>query len=202
VIVGFGTYREGLQALVQALRRGDLGAAREVAARGRELEGGQPGQLSYLAGFLADPPEGYLAAARAAMDRLAFTGALEHGDLPPLLQASLAQVVPSTFPEAFGMVAAEAAACGALPVCALHSGLAEVVETLAPALPEDLRPLLGFQRGPGAVEEIAERLLAWLGLDPAERERASAALSEVAHREYGWEHVAERVLEVIESPPS
>ena len=38
--------------------------------------------------------------------------------------------MPSTFPEAFGMVAVEAAACGALPVSAGHSGMREV---LAPA---------------------------------------------------------------------
>ena len=42
-----------------------------------------------------------------------------------------AMAVPSTFPEAFGMVAAEAAACGALPVVADHSGLGEVARTLA-----------------------------------------------------------------------
>ena len=80
--------------------------------------------------------------------------------------------MPSTFPEAFGMVAAEAAACGALPLSAGHSGMAEVTATLAPALPEELRPLLSFEVGPGAVEEIAEKLVAWLTLDPAERERA------------------------------
>ena len=47
-----------------------------------------------------------------------FTGRLEHDDLPDLLPACEAQVMPSTFPEAFGMVAAEAAACGALPLSA------------------------------------------------------------------------------------
>ena len=47
--------------------------------------------------------------------------------------------MPSTFPEAFGMVAAEAAACGALPVVARHSGLAEVAATLAEAVPEAAR---------------------------------------------------------------
>ena len=40
-------------------------------------------------------------------------------------------MAPSTFPEAFGMVAAEGAATGALPVVARHSGLAEVSSALA-----------------------------------------------------------------------
>ena len=85
--------------------------------------------------------------------------------------------MPSTFPEAFGMVAAEAAACGALPLSADHSGLAEVTATLAPALPEPLRALLSFEVGPRSVEEIAAKLVRWLTLDAAERGRARAALA-------------------------
>ena len=71
------------------------------------------------------------------------------------------------------MVAAEAAACGALPLSANHSGMAEVTATLGPALPERLRPLMSFEVGPGAVREIASKLVEWLQLDPAERERRS-----------------------------
>ena len=100
-----------------------------------------------------------------------FTGRLEHDDLPDLLPACEAQVMPSTFPEAFGMVAAEAAACGALPLSAGHSGMAEVTATLAPALEPQLRPLLSFDVGPQAVEQIAAKLIAWLTLD-AGRARA------------------------------
>ncbi len=52
VIVGFGTYREALGRFVDALRRRDLDDLREIAARGRELEGGPPGELKYLRAFL------------------------------------------------------------------------------------------------------------------------------------------------------
>ncbi len=102
-----------------------------------------------------------------------FTGRLEHDDLPGLLPACRAQVVPSTFPEAFGMVAAEAAACGALPLSAAHSGLAEVTTVLEQALDPALRPLLSFTRGPGAVEEIAARLSEWLAVPEEQRAEAS-----------------------------
>jgi glycosyltransferase involved in cell wall biosynthesis len=102
--------------------------------------------------------------------------------------------MPSTFPEAFGMVAAEAAACGVLPLSAGHSGMAEVTATLAPVLPEELRPLLSFEVGPTAVDQIAEKLVAWLTLDPAERERASSSLAAEAARRYSWESVAEGVI--------
>ena len=50
----------------------------------------------------------------------------------PLVPLADAVVVPSVLPEAFGMVAAEAAACGVVPIVAGHSGLAEVAAALGP----------------------------------------------------------------------
>ena len=198
VVVGFGTYRETLGRFVEALGRGDVASLREIAARGRELEGGPPGELKYLRAFLDGAGDDWARAAPAAAARIHFTGALPHDDLPDLLPACEAQVMPSTFPEAFGMVAAEAAACGALPLSAGHSGMAEVTATLAPAVPEELRPLLSFKVGPGAVDEIAAKLVAWLTLDPAERERARSALAREAARHYSWESVATRVIAAAE----
>ncbi len=197
-VVGFGTYRDTLGQIVESLARGDLGAIREIASQGRSLEGGAAGELRYLATFL-DSLDGsrradYLAAAPEAAARVHFTGRLEHEDLPLLLPACEAQVVPSTFPEAFGMVAAEAAACGALPLSAAHSGLAEVTATLAGAVEPDVRALLSFERGPGAVEEIAAKLVGWLTLPGDRRREAAAALAELARRTYGWESVAEGVI--------
>jgi glycosyltransferase involved in cell wall biosynthesis len=198
LVVGFGGYRDALGRMADALDLGDFEELREIARRGRELEGGPPGELTYLAAFLdgldAAAREEYLEAASAAAGRVRFTGRLEHTDLPSVLPAFTAQVVPSTFPEAFGMVAAEAACCGALPLSAAHSGLAEVSTVLADALAPELRPLLSFERGRSAVRDIAERLIDWLELPAAEREGAEAALSEIARRRFGWEGVANGVI--------
>src|SRR5262245_49368645 len=194
VVVGFGTYRDALGRFVDALGRGDAATLHEIAARGRVLEGGPPGKLRHLSAFLARAGDEWLQAAPAAAARIHLTGGLEHDDLPYLLPVCEAQVMPSTFPEAFGMVAAEAAACGALPLSAAHSGMAEVTATLAPALPEELRPLLSFEIGPRAVEEIAAKLVAWLTLDAAERARARSALAREAARRYSWESVAKGVI--------
>jgi glycosyltransferase involved in cell wall biosynthesis len=92
------------------------------------------------------------------------------------------------------MVAVEGAACGALPLSASHSGLAEVTRTLQPAVSPTVAALLSFERGPGAVEEIAAKLTAWLTLEPAAREEGRAALSRVARERYGWEGVAQSVI--------
>jgi glycosyltransferase involved in cell wall biosynthesis len=96
------------------------------------------------------------------------------------------------------MVAAEAASCGALPVSAAHSGLAEVSKVLAGALPEDLGPLLSFELGDDAVEQIADRLIRWLELPPERRAAASQALSDLARERFSWEGVANGVIGAAE----
>ena len=76
-----------------------------------------------------------------------FTGPLEHRHLVHLLPAVDVAVVPSIFPEAFGMVAAEAASAGCPPLVARHSGLAEVAEGIEDEYPPELRHLVGFENG-------------------------------------------------------
>ena len=83
----------------------------------------------------------------ATADRVLFTGPLEHRHLVHLLALADACVVPSIFPEAFGMVAAEAAAAGCPPLVARHSGLAEVAEGLEAEYPPRLRHLTSFASG-------------------------------------------------------
>jgi glycosyltransferase involved in cell wall biosynthesis len=200
MIVGFGEYREGLMRLARALGRGDLVAARAIARRGRELEGGPRGELRYLASFLdglgGAERERYLAAAPAAMRRAHFVGRIEHADVSELMGASRALVVPSTFPEAYGMVAAEAACCGSVPVSAAHSGLAEVTAVLRPAVSADLRSVLSFQLGPDVVAEIADDLARWLTLSadtPGTWRQATASLRDVARAGFGWPDIANGV---------
>jgi glycosyltransferase involved in cell wall biosynthesis len=200
VVVGFGAFREAAEGLVAGLAEGDLGSAAELAARGRAAEGGPPGPLRHLRGFLesleADPDrrDAYLAAARTLPDRVVFTGRLEHPELADLLPACDALVVPSTFPEAFGMVAAEAAACGALPISAHHSGLAEVSGTLAAALPTQARPLLSFGLGPRTVDDLAGRIVRWLQAPASLRLATRRALVATARERYSWEGVAKGVI--------
>jgi glycosyltransferase involved in cell wall biosynthesis len=122
------------------------------------------------------------------------TGRLEHSELAPLLSACEALVFPSTFPEAFGMVAAEAAACGVLPVSAGHSGAAEVSALLAAGLPEPAREWLSFPIDDGAVRAIAERVSAWLRAPEDLRARTRSALVAIARERYSWEGVANGLI--------
>ncbi|HVC06882.1 MAG TPA: glycosyltransferase family 4 protein [Solirubrobacterales bacterium] len=194
-IAGFGEYEDGLRRLKAALDRGDLAEAREVASLGRRLEGGGEAKpLAILAAFLADPPSGYAEAALAAAGSVEFLGRQEHDQVAELLPQAEALVMPSTFPEAFGMVAVEAAACGALPVSSDHSGMGEVSRQLAPALAPEVAGLTSFPLEAGAVEAIAQRLDRWLALPPPERAAARRALVETVRRLWSWEGVARGAL--------
>jgi glycosyltransferase involved in cell wall biosynthesis len=193
-IVGYGEYEDGLRKLLAALETGDFGKAREIAAAGWDLEGGEKRALPILSAFLANPPDGYEAACAAAAGSVELIGRLEHDEVADLLPGAEALVMPSTFPEAFGMVAAEAAACGVLPVSAGHSGMLEVSRQLQAALPSEVGRMTSFPVEEGAVQAIAERLNGWLGLPEERRAAAREALVETARRLWSWEGVARGVV--------
>src|SRR2546425_3395941 len=129
----------------------------------------------------------------AASPPTLFTGALEHRHLAHLLPLADVAVVPSIFPEAFGMVAAEAAAAGCPPLVARHSGLAEVAEGLEAAYPSEHRHLASFTAGDA--DELAAKLTELLALTRTERQALGAAARRVAVERWSWAGVAARLLE-------
>jgi glycosyltransferase involved in cell wall biosynthesis len=194
LIVGFGAAEPPIRAAWEGLERGDLGPLREIAARGRGVEGGEEATLPILSAFLDGVQPGYLDAARGAAGSVGFAGRLEHDEVAELVPACDALVFPSTFPEAFGMVAAEAASAGVLPVSARHSGAAEVSAALAEELPGPVAELLSFPVDRSAVPAIADRLDAWLALPEGDREAVRERLRETVVRLWSWEGVANGVL--------
>jgi glycosyltransferase involved in cell wall biosynthesis len=129
----------------------------------------------------------------AAPPRTLFTGPLEHRHLVHLLPLADATVVPSIFPEAFGMVAAEAAAAGCPPLVARHSGLQEVAEGLEAEYPSEHRDLTSFANGD--VEDLTAKLGHLLALPTAEREALGQAARLAAVARWSWRSVAQRLLE-------
>ncbi len=205
VVIGFGAYREGTERLIAALAAGELPAAEALARAGREPEREQapPAQaaarplrhlLAFLTGLEGGQRERYLREAARLEQQVVLTGRLEHDELPEVLPACEALVAPSTFPEAFGMVAAEAAACGALPVGAAHSGLAEVSAALARSVPPQAQRLLSFPVDDRAVWALAERLTGWLTAGQELREQTRAGLVAEVRRRWSWQGVGRGVI--------
>ena len=126
---------------------------------------------------------------RAAPERTLFTGPLEHRHLVHLLPLADVSVVPSIFPEAFGMVAAEAAAAAVPPLVARHSGLAEIAAGLEAVYPEELRPLASFES-----DGLAAKLAQLLALPVATRRELGRAARRAAVERWSWSSVSKRLL--------
>lgn len=174
LVVGFGSYREWLEALALALRTGDAGALEWLETAG---------DLERVAG------EG--AGSGAAFT---FTGRLDHRYAPGVLAAMDVLVVPSILAEAFGIVTVEGAAAGALPLVARHSGLAEVAAALEAAVG---RPgLFSFEPGGGAARNLAGGIDRILALPAEERAELGRDVSAFAASEWSWTRTAERLLEI------
>jgi glycosyltransferase involved in cell wall biosynthesis len=131
----------------------------------------------------------------AAPTRTLFTGPLEHRHLRHLLPLADVTVVPSIFPEAFGMVAAEAAAAGSPPLVARHSGLAEVAAGLEEEYSERLRHLASFASGDAA--DLARKLDELLMLPAVDREELRQAARRAVVERWSWSSVARRLLEPV-----
>jgi glycosyltransferase involved in cell wall biosynthesis len=178
VVVYFGKllYNKGVHVLLEALR--DVDARAVIVGFG-----------DYRAELEA-----------AAPPRTLFTGPLEHRHLVHLLALADATVVPSIFPEAFGMVAAEAAAAGSPPLVARHSGLAEIAEGLEAEYPPHLRHLAGFATGDAA--ELAAKLNELLALPDEDRAALREAARAATLSRWSWAGVARRLLEPFDYAPA
>jgi len=171
---GFGAHRERLEGLVDALDRGNPDA---VAALWR--------------GDVQDPPPA--APPGGLRGRITFSGRLDHRYASLVVGAMDVLVVPSILKEAFGMVAAEGAAAGALPLVARHSGLAEVAAGLEERYPPEHRHLASFESGDAV--ELADKLRELLALPEAERRELGRLARATAVEMWSWASVARRLLE-------
>ena len=118
-------------------------------------------------------------------ERVIFTGAMDHEHLHLLVPLADAVVVPSVLPEAFGMVAAEAAACGVLPIVADHSGLAEVAAGLG-------ENGLTFD---GTISGLEARLAGVLALPDARRREMGRAARAAVVKRWSWDGIAQRLID-------
>jgi glycosyltransferase involved in cell wall biosynthesis len=162
-------YNKGVHLLLEAL--GELDARAVIVGFG-----------DYRAELEAAAPPGTL-----------FTGALEHRHLVHLLPLADVTVVPSIFPEAFGMVAAAAAAAGSPPLVARHSGLKEIAEGLETDYPPEYRHLASFAKGETA--DLTTKLRELLSLPRSEHAHIAEAARRAAEARWSWSSVADRLLQ-------
>jgi glycogen(starch) synthase len=115
---------------------------------------------------------------------VSFAGFMGEGELPALMAATDALVVPSIY-EPFGMVALEGASAGAPLAVAATGGLAEIVEP----------GVTGVTFPAKTPEALAASVATLLEDEPFARRVAKQARSMVSER-YGWSTIAGRTADV------
>jgi glycosyltransferase involved in cell wall biosynthesis len=139
LLVGFGSYREELEALVYALASGRRELFRYLIEK--SLSQMQPGEEPCV-----EKPFKFLEALSQRKEvktyfdsaeqndiagHVHFLGALSHAELGRLLPCADGFVAASVCPEAFGMVSIEALASGVLPIISNQTGFKEIVDLVS-----------------------------------------------------------------------
>lgn len=208
VVAGFGPLRDGLEAMLVAMARRDIPALEALADGMGELSGEGGAGLPHLRAYLDELRASErladwldLAARHRVDERVTWLGLVDHGVLAHLWPLAEASVVPSVLAEAFGMVAAEAAACGCVPVVSDHSGLADAASVIELDGVAPIRFATGTPGGTdglaGAVDALADVLVARLDLTEPERARQAAAARSNVARAWSWDELARHVAELM-----
>lgn len=185
LVIGFGTFREALEAMTHALSLGHYGTIEAMMRDGRLFEGGPSEPMEHF-----ELTKELKRDARGMAEAVDFVGPLSHAELARILPAADAAVVPSIFPETFGLVAAECAASGVVPFVADHSGLTEAGGIVGRGLPFDLRVSLkdSFQ------DNLADVLVDYLERPKEERDAHRKQVRENAIQYLSWEALAEELV--------
>lgn len=185
--VGFGTYREHLEGIVRAFKKGDKKLAKACARAGNFVT-----ELNVKANFRK--------LKKKELKRITITGILNHELLSLLLPMMDLCVVPSKLAEAFGMVAVEAMAAGVFPIVNYHSGLMEIADNLIEDFPEMKKiiprnPEKFFEQLPSKIFDSYEFLYPE-GIENKERRRIIAReLREHSIEHYSWNKIAKLLIE-------
>jgi len=187
-IVGYGGFERGLHEIASALRTNDPEVLETLAVRGDGVQ-----ELSHLLKFIDAGKATSSYFARAGKVSVQWPGRLEHVALSQVLPHFDALVVPSVLAEAFGMVAAEAAACGVFPIVPDHSGIGEVGRMIEQAV--DAPGLLTYDPD-NPLEGIARCIDSVFAIPREERALMEAKAVELARSRWSWKVVADRLLEL------
>lgn len=135
LLVGFGSSRSYFEAMIAALDQGDQAAFIKLITHPETLDGEiDPCSARFFGALVRklEDPDFARAYFAEAKDKIAtdfvLTGFLGHNQLKSLIACADITVATSIFPEAFGLVAAEALSSGIISVQTDHSGFSEVIK--------------------------------------------------------------------------
>lgn len=195
LVVGNGPGREVMEAFRLAAARGRFDLAAGLASWGGEEDAARyPAVAAWLEELRAGGGEdAYAEAAERVVeeDRFLHLGFLGHEALRHVYGCADVAVFPSMLPEVGPMVALEAAAAGCVPVGTYHAGMKDILDTLAPALPESLVDEQRLRPEPEHV--VADIVGALINLLSRDLRAHAEPLRERTVATYDWREVARLV---------
>ena len=200
LIVGAGSFREVLEALVFALSNNDqallacLLGNRFDASRGDETQHWR--DVSYFLQHL-ESPEQYYELAQRLQRQVLFLGRFNHEQLSYLFPCADLAVFPSVIPEAYPLVLMESLANGVLPMVSYFSGFKDGIDELEQYLPDDLVEHMKISMDEKQrVATITTNIIRLL--EVLKSKDLSGELSKLARDHYDWSHRARQMVEAYE----
>jgi glycosyltransferase involved in cell wall biosynthesis len=204
IIVGHGPLREPMEALIEALRVGDVSLVRKIIAWGHSLEGSPEGaetreDLIELTRFFDDlekrnEGEHYFECARRLLQphTVIFTGYLTHKELRFLFPCADVGVFPSIVRESGPLVFLEALASGCFPLGTYFGGMAASIDSVSSALPAEVGDAMKLSLDNTAADLVSKVPHA-LDLGPSYK----LALASIARERYDWMSVAKMLRDEL-----
>jgi len=206
LIVGFGQFREILELMVYALKSGDHELYEAICSKTQQLfPGAGTDRLTFLTEFLSNLEQtgksnDYFKYAKGLNldDRIIFTGYVDHEHLADLLPCADLAVAASIFPEAFGMVAAEALSSGVMPVQTHHSGFIDVINVVKEHFKDSFQGLRQLNLDDMLVPNLANNLSVFLDhfshMSNNERQLIRQRCARLARENFSWDSIVQRFL--------
>ncbi len=186
-LAGDGPLEPSLRRIIELLSAGDVAGAAAYVSESPDM--GEAGDWGQVIPVMNEQESAlYLAAARGLAKHVTFLGHLAHDEMAPAFAAADVSLMPSVYPEAYGLSAIEAAAAGAIPIATYQTGLRAPLDILAAELGDSgltaLRPNGNLTRQMAAA--VTRVLSLYDTMDQGHRQR----LHKTAIREFSWETTA------------
>lgn len=203
VFVGFGPFREPAELIVNAISRNKLDELKILLADKSPILNGEEGKkLPLIEALITENQQELESIVNSGIEirnNITFTGIAAHKELVELIPAMTSLIAPSVFPEAFGMVAIEAMACGVYPVLTYQSAFTEISDEVIENLDGYDLEIEQVLLDEFASENIAKNIINYFSYSKEleklnELHTFKAVLRDVVLRNYSWEGIAQKYL--------
>lgn len=206
IIAGFGPFREPAEMIMNYLANGNIEALKQEI-RTNSLFHGEDEQAIPLAIDILEKHGGQVTEDVKSLNfdirtKVTFTGILNHAQLVNLLPIMDVLIAPSVFPEAFGMVAIEAASCGVYPVVTYQSAFMEIADQVKD-LVDGRVDIVDVTLDHDASTHIAQNVQAYLSkkdtMSAVELSDFKDSLRKLVVDNYSWEGIAGKYMKTFTS---